>query len=153
MEIKYSSEMPPRTEGGGVKRTLNYNIRELTESELQELWERETNREEMNYEAWKREHKYAYSSVTIGNARWTYSGVVEAIIREKYTIDQMEAITNNMAAVNAVFLQTLVSGGIIEATKYLKSSIDDENSTIFKEMQEWRAMAKREAKELFNTNK
>lgn len=153
MEIKYSNEIPPRTEGGGVKRTLNYNIRELTESELQDLWERETNREEMNYEAWKKEHRYAYSSVTIGNARWTYSGVVEAIIREKYTIDEMEAITNNMAAVNAVFLQTLVSEGIIEATKYLKSSIDDDNSTIFKEMQEWRAMAKREAKEVFNTNK
>lgn len=149
MEIKYSNEMPSKTEGGGVKRTLNYNIRELEESELQELWERETNREDMSYEAWKKEHRYAYSSVTIGNARWTYSGIVEAIIREKYTIDQMEAITNNMAAVNAVFLQTLVSGGIIEATKYLKSSIDDENSTIFKEMQEWRAMAKREAKELF----
>lgn len=143
--------MPSRTEGGGVKRTLNYNIRELTESELQDLWEREANREDMNYEAWKREHKYAYSSVTIGNARWTYSGVVEAIIREKYTIDEMEAITNNMAAVNAVFLQTLVSEGIIEATKYLKSSIDDDNSTIFKEMQEWRAMAKKEAKALFQS--
>lgn len=151
MEIKYSSEVPPRIEGGGVKRTLNYNIRELKESELQELWKKEMNREEMSYEAWKQEHKYAYSSVTIGNARWTYSGIVEAIIREKYTIDEMEAITNNMAAVNAVFLQTLVSEGIIEATKYLKSSIDDDNSTIFKEMQEWRAMAKREAKALFQS--
>lgn len=143
--------MPQKTEGGGTRRTLNYNIRELTESELQELWEKEMNREEMSYESWKQEHKYAYSSVTIGNARWTYSGIVEAIIREKYTIDQMEAITNNMAAVNAVFLQTLVSEGIIEATKYLKSSIDDDNSTIFKEMQEWRAMAKREAKALFQS--
>ena len=149
MEIKYSREVPPRIEGGGVKRTFNYNIRELTESELLELWEREANREDMNYESFKLEHKYAYSSVTIGNARWTYSGIVEAIIREKYSIDEMEAITNNMAAINAVFLQTLVSEGIIEATKYLKSSIDDDNSTIFKEMQEWRALAKREAKELF----
>lgn len=121
----------------------------MEESELQDLWESETIREDMNYESWKREHKYSYSSVTIGNARWTYSGVVEAIIREKYTIDEMEAITNNMAAVNAVFLQTLVSDGIIEATKYLRSSIDDDNSTIFKEMQEWRAMAKSEAKGLF----
>lgn len=144
--------MPAKTEGGGVKRTLNYNVRELTESELQELWQREANREEINYEAWKKEHKYAYSSVTIGNARWTYNGVVEAIIREKYTIDEMEAITNNMAAVNALFLQTLVSDGIIEATKYLKSSIDDDNSTNFKNMQEWRAMAKQEAKELFKAD-
>ena len=122
----------------------------MTESELLELWEREANREDMNYESWKLEHKYAYSSVTIGNARWTYSGIVEAIIREKYTIDEMEAITNNMAAVTSVFLQTLVSEGIIEATKYLRDSIDDDNSTIFKEMQEWRALAKREAKELFS---
>ena len=150
MEIKYSSQIPPRIEGGGVKRTLNYNIRELTDSELLELWQRESNRAEINYESFKLEHKYAYSSVTIGNARWTYSGVVEAIIREKYTIDEMEAITNNMAAVTAVFLQTLVSEGIIEATKYLRDSIDDDNSTIFKEMQEWRALAKKEAKGLFS---
>lgn len=142
--------MPVRTERNGVRRTLNYNVRELEESELLDLWERETNREDLNYKAFAKEHKYAYSSVTIGNARWSYNGVVEAIIREKYTIDEMEAITNNMAAVNAVFLQTLVSDGIVEATKYLKSSIDDDNSSIFKEMQEWRAMAKREAKELFS---
>ena len=57
MEIKYSSEVPPKIEGGGVKRTLNYNIREMEESELQDLWERETIREDMNYESWKIEHK------------------------------------------------------------------------------------------------
>lgn len=150
MEIKYSSEVPPRIEGGGVKRTLNYNIRELTESELLELWERETNREDMNYESWKIEHKYAYNSVTIGNARWTYSGVVEAIIREKYSIDEMEAITNNMAAINAVFMQTLVTDGIVGAIKYLKDSADSEDANTFKEMQEWRQLAKNEAKEIFN---
>lgn len=150
MEIKYSREVPSRIEGGGVKRTLNYNIRELTESELNELWERESNREDMNYESWKIEHKYAYNSVTIGNARWTYSGVVEAIIREKYSIDEMEAITNNMAAINAVFMQTLVTDGIVGAIKYLKDSADSEDANTFKEMQEWRQLAKNEAKEIFN---
>lgn len=150
MEIKYSSEVPPRIEGGGVKRTLNYNIRELTESELQDLWQRESIREEMNYESWKIEHKYAYNSVTIGNARWTYSGVVEAIIREKYSIDEMEAITNNMAAINAAFMQTLVTDGIVGAIKYLKDSADSEDANTFKEMQEWRQLAKNEAKEIFN---
>lgn len=150
MEIKYSREVPSRIEGGGVKRTLNYNIRELTESELNELWERESNREDMNYESWKIEHKYAYNSVTIGNARWTYSGVVEAIIREKYSIDKMEAITNNMAAINAVFMQTLVADGIVGAIKYLKDSADSEDANTFKEMQEWRQLAKNEAKEIFN---
>lgn len=150
MEIKYSREVPSRIEGGGVKRTLNYNIRELTESELNELWERESNREDMNYESWKIEHKYAYNSVTIGNARWTYSGVVEAIIREKYSIDEMEAITNNMSAINAVFMQTLVTDGIVGAIKYLKDSADSEDANTFKEMQEWRHLAKNEAKEIFN---
>lgn len=152
MVIKYSNEIPPRIEGGGVKRTLNYNIRELTESELLELWERESIREDMNYESWKREHKYAYNSVTVGNARWTYSGVVEAIIRDKYTIDEMEAITNNMAAINAVFLQTLVTGGIVEAIKFLKDSADAVDAETFKEMQEWRALAKKESKEIFRIN-
>jgi hypothetical protein len=150
MEIKYSREVPSRIEGGGVKRTLNYNIKELTESELNELWERESNREDMNYESWKIEHKYAYNSVTIGNARWTYSGVVEAIIREKYSIDEMEAITNNMSAINAVFMQTLVTDGIVGAIKYLKDSADSEDTNTFKEMQEWRQLAKNEAKEIFN---
>jgi hypothetical protein len=150
MEIKYSREVPSRIEGGGVKRTLNYNIRELTESELNELWERESNREDMNCESWKIEHKYAYNSVTIGNARWTYSGVVEAIIREKYSIDEMEAITNNMSAINAVFMQTLVTDGIVGAIKYLKDSADSEDTNTFKEMQEWRQLAKNEAKEIFN---
>ena len=148
MEIKYSREIPTTTERNGIRRTLNYNVRELSESEIDELWEKETQKDDMSYEAFAKEHKYAYYTLTMGNARWTYNGIVEAIIREKYSIDQMEAITNNMAAINAVFLQTLVTDGIIGATKYLKESINDENSTIFKEMQEWRAMAKSVAKEI-----
>ena len=80
--------------------------------------------------------------------QWKYDGVVNAIIRDKYRSDEMEAITNNMAAVNAVFLQTLVTEGIIEATKYLKDSVNEINSTQFKEMQEWRAMAKKVAKSI-----
>jgi hypothetical protein len=75
--------------------------------------------------------------------QWTRDGIINAIIRDKYPVDEMEAITNNMAAITAVFMQTLVSDGIIAATKYLKDSINDENSARFKEMQEWRAMAKK----------
>jgi hypothetical protein len=60
----------------------------------------------------------------------------------------MEAITNNMAAINAAFMQTLVTDGIIAATKYLKESINDANTAKFKEMQEWRAMAKKVASEI-----
>ena len=79
-------------------------------------------------------------------AQWSYGGIVNAIVREKYSIDEMEAITNNMAAINAVFMQTLVSGGIVEAIRYLKESADSDDTAAFKAMQEWRALAKREAK-------
>lgn len=77
-----------------------------------------------------------------------YGDVVSGVVRAKYTQDEMEAITNNMAAVNAVFMQTLVSEGIIAATKYLKDSIDEDNSKRFREMQEWRVTAKQVANEV-----
>lgn len=124
-------------------------MRELDENELKELWGKETNKDDMSYDSFARQHKYAYHSLSIGNGRWGYSGVVEAIIRDKYSADQMEAITNNMAAINAVFMQTLVSGGIVDAIKYLKESADSDDTAAFKEMQEWRAMAKKEAKGIF----
>ncbi len=123
-------------------------MRELGESELKELWDKELNKEDMSYEVFAREHKYSYNSLSIGNGRWGYSGIVEAIIRDKYSADQMEAITNNMAAINAVFMQTLVSGGIVEAIKFLRESADAADAETFREMQEWRALAKREAKEV-----
>lgn len=149
MEIKYSSVLPENVTREGTRRTLNYNVRELSENELKELWEKETNKEDMSYDSFARQHKYAYHSLSIGNGRWGYSGVVEAIIRDKYSADQMEAITNNMAAINAVFMQTLVSGGIVEAIKFLRESADAMDAETFKEMQEWRAMAKKEAKKIF----
>ena len=77
-----------------------------------------------------------------------YGDVVAGIVRSKYTQDEMEAITNNMAAINAVFMQTLVTDGVIAATKYLKDSIDNDKSKQFKEMQEWRNMAKELAKSI-----
>lgn len=148
METKYSSEIPVSVERHGTRRTLNYNVRELGESELKELWDKELNKEDMSYEVFAREHKYSYNSLSIGNGRWGYSGIVEAIIRDKYSADQMEAITNNMAAINAVFMQTLVSGGIVEAIKFLRESADAADAETFREMQEWRALAKKEAKEV-----
>lgn len=146
MEIKYSSEIPVSVERHGTRRTLNYNVRELDESELKELWDKELNKEDMSYEVFAREHKYSYNSLSIGNGRWGYSGVVEAIIREKYTNDQMEAITNNVNVVVAEFFNTLVTDGLADSIKYLVSSVKSENMSNFREMQEWRAMAKREAR-------
>jgi hypothetical protein len=149
MEIKYSREIPITTERNGVRRTLNYNVRELSESEINELWEKEIQKDDMSYEAFAKEHKYAYYTLTMGNARWDYNGIVEAIIREKYSIDQMEAITNNMNASVGSFFNVLVSDGIVGAIKYLKDSADEDNTVAFREMQEWRAKAKVWAREVF----
>lgn len=148
MEINYSRELPKKVELMGARRKINYDVRELTDSEIEALYEGTEKDVPLGYFA--KEHRYAYRSVVIGGGRMTYEGVVEAIIREKYSIDEMEAITNNMAAVNAVFLQTLVTEGIVAATKYLKDSVDEINSSQFKEMQEWRRMAKNEAKGIFD---
>ena len=53
-------------------------------------------------------------------------------------------------AINAVFMQTLVSGGIVEAIQFLKESAKNSDAEGFRLMQEWRALAKKEAKEVFN---
>ena len=150
IEVYYSKELPEAVEVIGARRKINYNIRELTEEELMDLYETSQEKESgMLFKYYKEEHKYAYYSLTMGGGRYSYSGVVEAIIREKYSADEMEAITNNMAAVNAVFLQTLVTEGILAATQYLKDSVNEINSTEFKEMQEWRRLAKDTAKKMF----
>lgn len=147
MEIKYSSEVPNKVERNGVRRTLNYNVRETTQEEIQELWERQGN-EGTPDNGFILSYKYAYNSVSIGMGRWNYQGIVEAIIRDKYTADEMEAITNNMNAVTGEFFNVLVTDGILSATKYLLDSINDENTKNFKEMQEWRFNAKKIAKEI-----
>lgn len=133
----------------GTRRTFNYNIREMTESELQELWTKEEN-QGISYNYFVSQHKYVYNTLIIGGAKWKYDEVVSAIIRDKYREDEMEAITNNMNAVVSEFFSILITDGIIKATKYLVDSVDDEKMKQFKEMQEWRAFAKKTAKEIFN---
>lgn len=152
MENKYSSERPLKVER--VKRgyTLNYNVKETSEEEVMDLWlssGRSETEGDAPTEDFKRENKYVYHSINVPMGQWNYGGVVNAIIRDKYRTDEMEAITNNMAAINAIFMQTLVSGGIVGAIQYLKDSYDKDNAEIFKQMQEWRAMAKKEAKSIF----
>lgn len=150
MENNYSYEQPQKVERIRNGYKLNYNIRETSEEELLDLWQSSSRSEEGDVptEDFKRENKYVYHSIGVPMGQWSYGGVVNAIIRDKYRVDEMESITNNMAAVTSVFMQTLVSDGIIAATKYLKDSINDENTLRFKEMQEWRAMAKAEAKSI-----
>lgn len=152
MNKKYGAERPQTIENTAPRATLNYGVYEVSEDELQMLWQEQRGAmgdESGSIDQWFREeHKYGYNELLIPLGQMTYAGIVNAIIRDKYTQADMEAITNNMAAVNAVFMQTLVTGGIIEATKYLKESINDENTAKFKEMQEWRTMAKQIAKEI-----
>jgi hypothetical protein len=149
---KYSSEQPAKVEQIRNGYKVNYNIRETTSEELLELW-KESGRSEFDGNTptkdFADENKYVYNSVNVPMGQWNYGGIVNAIIRDKYTIDEMESITNNMAAINAVYMQTLVTEGIVGAIQYLRDSYDKDNADIFKQMQEWRAMAKKEAKSIF----
>ena len=151
MENNYANEQPIKVERIRNGHRLNYHIRETSEEELLDLWQSSGRSEEgdMPTDDFKKENKYAYHSINVPMGQWSYGGVVNAIIRDKYRTDEMEAITNNMAAINAVFMQTLVTEGIVGAIQYLKDSYDKDNAEIFKQMQEWRAMAKKEAREIF----
>lgn len=134
-----------------ARRTLNYNVRELTLEEIKELWNKEHPEEGTEPDEWYiEEHKYAYNSVTVGGARWNYSGIVEAIIRDKYSADEMEAITNNLNNVVNEFFMALVSFNLGQAIKVIKEFRMDEDVTAFTSMQEWRVLAKKTAKEIFN---
>ena len=151
MDKRFSSEVPEKLGKYRNGLVLNYAIRESSEEEILHEWQNGGRMEMEGDEPtadFRSQHKYTYYTLNIPMGQWKYDGVVNAIIRDTYRSDEMEAITNNMAAVNAVFLQTLVTEGIIEATKYLKDSVNEINSTQFKEMQEWRAMAKKVAKSI-----
>lgn len=153
MQKKYSREILNKVERMGGKFVLNYHLQETTEEEILSLWESEYYGME-DYgqpdEYFKEEHKYNFNQVIVPMGKWKYNEVVSAIIRDKYREDEMEAITNNMNAVVSEFFSILITDGIIKATKYLVDSVDDEKMKQFKEMQEWRAFAKKTAKEIFN---
>lgn len=153
MEKKYSKDLPTKVERNGSKFILNYNVKETTGEEILLLWQEFNigieDASETPDDFFKEEHKYNYNQVSVPMGKWNYSELVSAIIRDKYREDEMEAITNNMNAVVSEFLATLVSDGIISATKYLMENIDAEKMKQFKEMQEWRVFAKKEAKSVF----
>lgn len=145
--------MPVKAERVRNGFVLNYDVQETPEEEIQRQWR--LSRGGMDGEdagspdaSFVSEHKYMYYSVRIPMGRWNYGGIVEAVVREKYTTDEMEAITNNMNAVTSGYFNVLVSDGIVDAIKYLADSKDDDNTVAFREMQEWRALAKREAREV-----
>lgn len=148
MRKEYGSVIPKAMEYIPPIGIVHYGVYELSEEDILEAWKIDTGGSEEPDEWYISEHKYGYYTVEVPMGQWSRDGVVNAIIRDKYRIDEMEAITNNMASINAVFMQTLVTDGIIAATKYLKESINDANTARFKEMQEWRAMAKKVASEI-----
>ena len=148
MDRQYSEERPIEVKKAGMLYVLNYDIRALSEEEIQSLWTEISGEETAPDDTFKESHTFGYYTKVLPVGQWSRDGIVNAIIRDKYRIDEMEAITNNMAAITAVFMQTLVSDGIVAATKYLKDSINDDNTKRFKEMQEWRAMAKKVASEI-----
>lgn len=125
MEKKYSAEKPQTVELMGARRRLNYGVWKLSEAELQELWEQEFEHT-APFEYFAKEHRYGYYSLEMGGARWNYNGLIEAIIRDKYTADEMEATINN----------------------YLLDPEDEETAKAFNEMQAWRRFAKDTAKEV-----
>lgn len=131
------------------KRVVNYDIREATQEEILKEWQYSNHEGEEPTDEFINSHKYTYYALDVPMGQWSYDGLINAIIRDKYRTDEMEAITNNMAAINALFMQTLVTEGIVGAIQYLRDSYDKDNAEVFKEMQEWRAMAKKEAKEIF----
>ena len=146
MEKKYSSQVPEKVERYASYRVLNYNVRETTEAEILEEWKYSNEGEEPS-EDFVDTHKYVYYTLRIPTTQWSYGGIVNAIIRDKYQVEEMESITNNVTAVVSEFFEILVVEGIISATKFLSESFRGGlNTTDFREMQEWRLMAKREAK-------
>lgn len=152
MEKKFASSVPEKVERNGSIRVLNYGVREATEAEILEAWKGASmsEQDDVPTDDFVSRHKYVYYSVSVPMAQWKYDGVVNAIIREKYRADEMEAITNNMNVVVSQFFAELVSEGIIKATAHLVETMKEVSQDTFKEMQEWRALAKKEAKEVFN---
>lgn len=147
MDKHYSAEIPQMAVNTRPKMTLNYGVYEVGEDEMLRLWQQQMQEEQSDTpdEWFVREHKYAYYQVLVPLGRWNKDGLVDAIIRDKYSVDAMEAITNNMASVTSGFFEALTTNGIIAATKYLLETIDEDRTERFNEMQAWRTMAKETA--------
>lgn len=149
MRNYFGKEMPERVESRGSKRVLNYNIRMATDEEIRNEWLMSGVDGEEPTQDFKDNHKWVYNQVSVPMGKWRYDMLVDAVIRDKYRADEMEAITNNMNVIVSEFFHITATEGIDAATRYLQESINAESTANFKAMQEWRALAKREAKEVF----
>ena len=107
MKRNYSYDLPQITErdSSAAARIVNFDVREI---------ENPTD-----------ENRYSYYSVSVMVGKWSYSGIVNAIVSAEYPNDRMQAILNN-------FMQDF--------------SGDSEQE--FEDMQAWRDLAKKTACEV-----
>ena len=99
MEKKYSAEIPQQIINTAPKGILNHGVYEVSEEEMKQLWDEQRgsmkDMPEEPDEWFRTEHKYGYYATEVPMGQWSRDGIVNAIIRDKYRIDEMEAITNN----------------------------------------------------------
>ena len=154
METKFSKEVPVKLGKARNGFMLAYDVKETPMEEIERQWRlgRGTAGEGAGEpdEYFIRDHRYMYNEIRIPQGQMNYGGIVNAIVRDKYGVEEMESITNNVTSVVSEFFNTLVTGGIVEATKLLKESFKGSNTELFMEMQQWRALAKKEAKNALN---
>jgi hypothetical protein len=129
---KYSKEQPKQVHTRMPRMYLNFNIHEMSDAELKELYLKENEGMELVSEEpdeyYKEEHKYRYESVDLPIGKWGYSNLVDALITYKYPNDKMTAIINN----------------------YLLDPNDEEALQEFTTMQQWRKFSKNLAKSVTN---
>ena len=129
---KYAKERPNQVHTRMPRMYLNFNIHEMSDEELKELYLKENEGIELLSEEpdeyYKEAHKFRYESVDLPIGKWGYSNLVDALITYKYPNDKMTAIVNN----------------------YLLDPNDEEALQEFTQMQEWRKFAKELAKSVTN---
>lgn len=79
------------------------------------------------------------STVELETGVWNYGAIVSALVRAKYSADDIEAITNNNIA-----LLTMPS----EVSSAASEEDREEKLAEFRKMQEWRSKCKERAREL-----
>ena len=84
------------------------------------------------------------STVELETGVWNYGAIVSALVRAKYSADDIEAITNNNIAL--LTMPSAVSSAESEEDR-------EEKLAELRKMQEWRSKCKERAKELIMIGK
>lgn len=84
------------------------------------------------------------STVELETGVWNYGAIVSALVRTKYSADDIEAITNNNIAL--LTMPSAVSSAESEEDR-------EEKLAEFRKMQEWRSKCKERARELISIGK